>query len=110
SYVSVIGDFNGWNTGSHPLRARESSGIWEGFIPGLGAGAAYKYHVGSRHEYYQVNKADPFAFVAETPPKTASRVGDLSYTWGDEAWMAQSRSRNALDGPIAVYEVHLGSW
>jgi len=109
-YVSVIGDFNGWDRGSHPLRPRGSSGIWEGFIPGVGEGATYKYHIASHHHSYRVDKADPFAFFAEVPPKTASRVWDLEYTWNDHEWMANRRRRNALDAPISVYEVHLGSW
>lgn len=109
-YVSVIGDFNGWNKGSHPLRPRESSGIWDGFIPGLEGGTSYKYHIASRHNHYKVDKADPFAFSSEMPPRTASCVADLNYAWGDGDWMKERRKRNALDGPIAVYEMHLGSW
>src|SRR3989338_402001 len=71
--VSVAGDFNGWNRESHPLRPRDRSGIWEGFIPGVGKGALYKYHIVSRHGGHRVDKADPFAFHSEVPPKTASR-------------------------------------
>ncbi len=108
--VSVIGDFNGWDGASHPLRPRGSSGIWEGFVPGLGHGAIYKYRVESRYNGYVVEKADPFAFRAETPPKTASIVWDLAYEWGDGDWMAHRGERNSLDAPIAIYEVHLGSW
>jgi 1,4-alpha-glucan branching enzyme len=108
--VTVMGDFNGWDKGSHPLRARGQSGIWEGFVPRVGKGACYKYHVASRYRGYRVDKADPVAFHDEVPPKTASVVWDLDYEWSDGAWMAARRSRNALDAPIAVYEVHLGSW
>jgi len=108
--VSVIGDFNGWDQASHPLWARASSGIWEGFVPGLAAGVRYKYWIESRYHGYKVEKADPFAFHAETPPKTASVTWDLSYEWGDAAWMAGRGARNALDAPISIYEVHLGSW
>src|SRR5262249_3273926 len=72
--ISVVGDFNGWRPGSHVLRPRESSGIWEGFIPGLGQGTVYKYHVASRYQGYSVEKADPFAFFSELPPRTASVV------------------------------------
>ncbi len=108
--VSVIGDFNGWDSASHPLRPRENSGIWTGFVPHLCAGAAYKYHIRSRQRNYHVNKADPFAFASELPPRTASRVCDLSYTWGDRKWMAERRGRNGPEAPIAVYEIHLGSW
>ena len=108
--VFVIGDFNGWNKTSYPLRSRDNSGIWEGFIPGIGQGAIYKYYIVSQHRNYRVEKADPFAFFSETPPKTASIVWDLGYTWGDQDWMGKRRDRNALDAPISIYEVHLGSW
>jgi len=110
-YVSVIGDFNGWDQGAHSLRAREDgSGIWEGFVPGIDRGARYKYHVASRFNGYRVDKADPFAFCAETPPATASRVWSLEYAWTDDAWMRSRRAANALEAPISVYEIHLGSW
>jgi len=108
--VSVIGDFNGWDKSSHSLRARGSSGIWEGFIHGLGRGTHYKFHIASAHGGYRVDKADPFAFYAEAPPKTASVVWGLDYDWNDAEWMAARHQRNALDAPISVYEVHLGSW
>src|SRR5574341_1153779 len=108
--VSIIGDFNGWDLGSHPLRARASSGIWEGFVPGLAAGVCYKYWIESRYNGYEVEKADPFALHAETPPKTASVTWDPAYEWGDATWMAERGARNRLDAPISVYEVHLGSW
>ena len=77
--VSVVGDFNGWSAGSDPLSQRGVSGIWEGFIPGLARGSIYKYHVASHHRGYQQQKADPFAFHAETPPRTGSIVWDLDY-------------------------------
>ena len=70
--VSVIGSFNGWDNASHYLSSRGASGIWEGFIPNVRHGDAYKYHVVSRYHGYQVDKADPFAVHAETPPRTAS--------------------------------------
>ncbi|MEJ2672758.1 MAG: 1,4-alpha-glucan branching protein GlgB [Deltaproteobacteria bacterium] len=108
--VWVTGDFNGWDQGSHPLSHRARSGIWEGFIPGLAAGALYKYHVVSKYGAYRVNKADPFAFSFEGPPRTASLVWDLDYAWEDGEWMANRYRANALDGPMSVYEVHLGSW
>ncbi len=109
-HVSVVGDFNDWTTGTHELQPRASSGIWEGFVAGLRPGALYKYHVQSHQRGYVVEKADPFAFLAEAPPKTASVVWDLEYEWGDGEWMAGRHRRNALDAPIAIYEVHLGSW
>jgi len=108
--VSVIGDFNGWRRGVHPLRPRERSGIWEGFVPGVGRGDLYKYHIESRYGGYRVDKADPVGFFHETPPRTASVVWDLRYEWRDGAWMEGRRRRNAADAPISIYEVHLGSW
>ncbi len=108
--VSVTGDFNGWHKASHPLYPRGQSGLWEGFISGVGKGSLYKYHISSRYNGYQVDKADPFAFYNETPPKTASVVWNLDYTWGDQIWMKERRRHSALDTPITIYEVHLGSW
>ena len=108
--VFVIGDFNGWDRTSHPLRPRNSSGIWEGFIPGLGEGAVYKYWVQSRYNGYSVEKADPFAFHFESPPKTASIVWDIDYHWGDGDWMGTRGQANSLSAPMAIYEMHLGSW
>jgi len=109
--VSVMGDFNGWAKCSHYLKARDDgSGVWEGFIPGLTEGARYKYHILSMYNGYEVDKGDPYAFLCETPPKTASVVYDLSYSWKDEDWMKERASRNSLKSPISIYEVHLGSW
>lgn len=108
--VFVIGDFNGWNKESHPLRPRGSSGIWEGFIPGVRRGTCYKYHIHSRHHGYRVDKADPFALHTELPPRTGSVVWSLDYTWHDEEWMRTRGERNSLHAPISIYEVHLGSW
>jgi 1,4-alpha-glucan branching enzyme len=109
--VSVLGDFNGWNGTAHPLSARQdASGIWEGFVPGVGSGACYKYRIVSHHNDYRVDKGDPFAFCWEEPPRTASRVCDLSYDWGDQEWMRDRARPNALDAPLSIYEVHLGSW
>ena len=109
--VSVIGDFNGWNPASHPLSARmDSSGIWEGFIPDLGQGEAYKYKIVSNNNGYEVEKFDPYAYYGEVPPRTASKIWNLDYTWGDSAWLANRARANALDAPISIYEVHLGSW
>jgi len=108
--VSVMGDFNGWNRYSHPLRPQAESGIWQGFIPGLGQGAVYKYYVRSRYNDYKVEKADPFAFFSEVPPKTASVVWDLAYAWGDRDWMGRRQERNHAGAPMSIYELHLGSW
>jgi 1,4-alpha-glucan branching enzyme len=108
--VSVIGEFNGWNATAHSLQPRsDSSGIWEGFVPGVQAGAAYKYRIVDR-EGAALDKADPYAFYAEVPPRTASRAWSLDYTWNDARWMKERRERNALDAPVSIYEVHLGSW
>ena len=107
--VSVVGDFNGWRASSHPLGPRATSGIWEGFVPGVRRGAHYKYHVVSRLNGYRVDKADPVAFHAEVPPRRASIVWPLDYEWGDAAWLAARHERNALEAPVAIYEVHLGS-
>jgi 1,4-alpha-glucan branching enzyme len=108
--VSVMGDFNGWNKRSCPLYPRGQSGIWEGFLPGVEAGALYKYRVESRYQMYRADKADPFGFHHETPPRTGSVVWDLAYDWGDAAWMRERGARAAGGAPISVYEVHLGSW
>ena len=109
--VAVIGDFNGWDGATHPLHARpDGSGIWEGFLPGVGRGAIYKYRIESGHEHYAVDKADPYAFKTEPPPRTASVVWDLDYDWGDADWMRARQAANALTAPMSIYEVHLGSW
>ncbi|MGD8227614.1 MAG: 1,4-alpha-glucan branching protein GlgB, partial [Desulfobacteraceae bacterium] len=108
--VSIVGDFNGWDKSRHPLRPKGVSGIWEGFVPGVQKGANYKYHICSRFNGYRVEKADPFAFCSEIPPKTASIITDLDHTWGDEAWLARRGEHNRHDTPMAIYEVHLGSW
>ncbi len=110
AFVSVVGDFNGWNKDAHALHARpDSSGMWEGFIPAIGVGECYKFHLRARSGY-RVDKADPYALLGETPPRTGSRVWDLAYAWNDGDWMARRRAANALDAPMSIYEVHLGSW
>ena len=109
--VAVMGDFNGWNPESHPLALRwDGSGIWEGFVPGIGGGELYKYRITSHHDGYAASKADPFAFLAETPPRTGSVVRDLAYEWGDGEWMATRKPRNGSAAPVSIYELHLGSW
>lgn len=108
--VSVIGDFNGWTGGAHPLARVDGSDLWQGFIPGIAAGALYKYQIRSAATGQTTDKADPFAFAAEVPPRTASIVCDLQYRWHDAAWMGTRASRQTPKQPIAIYELHLGSW
>src|SRR5512143_1961965 len=109
--VSVIGDFNGWDHDSHHLSLRhDGSGIWEGFIPGVGHGELYKYHIVSRDRGHRGDKGDPFAFCWETPPRTSSVVWDLAYEWSDGEWMDNRHARNSLQSPFSVYELHMGSW
>ena len=110
-FASVVGDFNGWNVESHPLEPRpDRSGIWEGFVAGVGPGTLYKYHIRSRLGGYVVQKSDPFAFRCELPPRTASVVWDLAFEWRDTEWQRERTRVNALDAPWSIYEVHLGSW
>ena len=108
--VSLVGDFNGWNRISHPLTAKGQTGIWEIFVPGIGKGTLYKFHIESRFNGYHADKADPFALFNEIPPKSASIVWDLDYDWTDQPWLAGRKQRNGLDKPMAIYEMHLGSW
>ncbi|MFN4259622.1 MAG: 1,4-alpha-glucan branching protein GlgB [Gemmataceae bacterium] len=108
--VTVMGEFNGWNKHSHQLRPRGESGIWEGFVPDIGKGTCYKYHIVSHHTGYEVDKADPFAFLNQLPPQTGSVVWELDYVWNDQEWMANRHQRNHMNAPMSIYEVHLGSW
>jgi 1,4-alpha-glucan branching enzyme len=108
--VSVIGDWNGWDKRADLLSVRGSSGVWETFVPGVTPGMKYKYHVISRHRGYRADKADPFAFYAETPPRRASVVWDLEYDWWDADWLLARKEKQSLAAPISTYEVHLGSW
>jgi 1,4-alpha-glucan branching enzyme len=110
SSVAVIGDWNDWDGERHPLRPVQSSGIWEGFVPGVGKGARYKYRVRSRIGHHVADKSDPFAFRTEEPPATASVVWDLEYEWRDTDWIGGRADKHAADRPLSVYEVHLGSW
>lgn len=109
--VSVVGDFNYWIQGEHELKVRwDSSGIWEGFIPGLEKGTTYKYKIQSNNNGIITEKADPFALYCEHPPHTASVIWELNYEWKDKKWMETRKNHNDLDKPYSVYEVHLGSW
>ena len=107
--VSVIGDFNYWTRGQHPLAPVGDSGIWAGILPEAREGQAYKYFIQSNNGF-EVEKADPLAFCAEHPPATASVIRDLSYDWNDQEWMKSRGARQSLDAPMSIYEVHLGSW
>jgi 1,4-alpha-glucan branching enzyme len=109
--ISVMGDFNGWNRETHQLTFRpDQSGLWEGFIQGVNKGDIYKYHLVSKYNNYSVDKGDPHALFWEKPPKTASVVWDLDYTWNDSEWMKNRHKLNGLDAPYSIYELHLGSW
>jgi 1,4-alpha-glucan branching enzyme len=108
--VSVIGDFNAWLPGAHPLQPVGQSGIWEGFLPGVEKGTVYKYHIVSLFHGYTVDKADPFAVRQEVPPRTGSIVWDLDYRWRDGKWLAAREEKQRLSEPMSIYEVHLGSW
>jgi 1,4-alpha-glucan branching enzyme len=109
--VSVVGNFNHWDGRRHPMGNRGATGVWELFIPDLSAGEVYKYEVKSRHHGYLVQKSDPYGFAAELRPKTASVVWDVrQFCWHDQEWLSTRAKRQGLDQPIAVYEVHLGSW
>jgi len=108
--VSVIGDWNGWHGEADPLRPRsDDSGVWEGHVPGIAHGQAYKFRIVTQAGHW-LDKADPFAVYAEQPPATASRAWSLDYEWNDNDWMAHRGPRNALNAPMSIYEVHTGSW
>ncbi len=109
--VSVIGSFNDWKKETHALHARgDDSGVWEGFIAGVGGNDLYKYHIRSKYNGYEEQKADPYAFYSECPPQTASKVYETDYTWKDHAWLEQRQKFDFMKEAISVYEVHLGSW
>jgi 1,4-alpha-glucan branching enzyme len=109
--VTVVGDFNDWDPGRHPLTPRsDDSGVWEGFVPHVQPGARYKYQIESRYNGYKVAKADPYGFYCEEAPDTASRAWRLDYEWHDQEWMSHRAERNALSAAHSTYEVHLGSW
>jgi hypothetical protein len=108
--VRVIGDFNSWDGRLHPMRMLGSSGVWEIFVPDVGSGHHVQVRDRHRRRARLVNRADPYAFYAEVPPGTASRIFDSTYEWGDADWFAERDQRNHVREPISVYEVHLGSW
>jgi len=110
--VSVIGDFNGWNPVTHPMKHLGASGIWEAFVPNVGDGERYKYEIQSRVDGAKLQKADPYGVFFESDASGAAIVWDLNrYAWRDRAWMdARAAGNGWLDGPMSIYEVHLGSW
>jgi len=107
--VSVVGEFNYWDGRIHAMRTLGSSGIWELFLPGIGSGTTYKYEI-TGADGGVVLKADPYAFATELPPKTASVVFESEHKWRDDKWLAARAESAPLDGPMSIYEVHLGSW
>jgi len=107
--VSVVGDFNLWDGRLHPMRSLGASGIWELFVPGAEPGARYKFELRDRSSAIRL-KADPVAFATEAPPQTASVVHRSEHAWDDDAWLEERRSSVPHDGPMSIYEVHLGSW
>jgi len=107
SQVSVVGDFNHWDARRHPMRVRRECGVWEIFLPGVGAGARYKFQIRARHGQVLPQKSDPYALQCELRPATASVVARMPSL----ARPSEARQRaNALDAPVSIYEVHLGSW
>jgi 1,4-alpha-glucan branching enzyme len=111
NYVSVTGDFNDWDKGAHKLAPRwDSSGIWELFVPGINEGSIYKYHIGNASGF-NVDKADPFGFEMEIPPHTATKVvGQSKFKWSDKKWLNRRSDKSISELPLAIYEVHPGSW
>lgn len=108
--VSVVGDFNGWQADAHPLHLRPEAGVWEGFVAGVYPGDLYKFAV-VQADGATVQKADPFAFYSEKRPRSASVIWDLDrHAWGDRAWVEARPAKQHRQAPIAIYEVHLGSW
>jgi 1,4-alpha-glucan branching enzyme len=107
--VAVVGDFNGWDPRRHPMQGSDA-GVWSARVPEARPGSVYKFHIVSGNSGYRVDKADPYAFRAEEPPKTGSMVWDLAYEWGDAAWMKDRLKKNSLEAPWSIYELHLGSW
>ncbi len=108
--VSIVGDFNAWDGRVHQMRILDRSGIWELFIPELGLGEVYKYEIKTRDKRI-IEKADPFQFMSELRPRTASIVHSIdSYQWQDQIWLDRRKSDNTYTRPISIYEVHLGSW
>jgi len=108
--VQVIGDFNDWSKDGQAINLKCQNGVWHGFVPGVKPGARYKYYIISNRQNQASDRADPFAFHTEVPPRTASVVWDLKYAWGDRHWLRQRQRFNVATSPLSIYEVHLGSW
>ncbi|MEZ5833468.1 MAG: 1,4-alpha-glucan branching protein GlgB [Dongiaceae bacterium] len=109
--VSVVGAFNDWDGRRHPMRRRIEAGVWELFVPGLDRGEVYKYEIKTADGRLLPLKADPLAFQAEHPPRTASIVhGSRPFAWNDTGWMTGREARNSRASPVSIYECHLGSW
>jgi 1,4-alpha-glucan branching enzyme len=109
-YVSVIGNFNGWERYSNAMHVRwDGSGIWELFVPTVGNGECYKYFIESNNGY-TVEKGDPYAYHWETAPRTATITANLDYQWNDQQWLNKRRDTDALQQPLSIYELHIGSW
>ena len=109
SAVRVVGDFNSWNGVGHAMRVMGGSGVWEIFIPGVGAGTKYKYEILTKSGNW-ITKIDPLARATELPPATASIVAESNYEWQDSDWLARREKRDALKSPMSIYELHAGSW
>ena len=109
--VSVVGDFNSWVPGTHPMaKVQQDGGIWELFIPGIKQYDVYKYCITTRNDELRY-KADPYAFHTETRPSNGSKVYDIGgYQWGDAEWNAQAQKKDVINEPMSIYELHAGSW
>ena len=107
--VSVVGEWNDWEGRADPMKQRGVSGIWEATVPEAQEGALYRYEL-TTGDGHLLLKSDPYAFAAEKPPGNASRIFRSRYEWGDDAWLERRRTAEAYNGPMSIYEVHLGSW
>ena len=110
SRVSVVGDFNHWDGRCHVMRRHPGNGLWDIFVPGLGNGTTYKYEVTDANGELLPLKADPYGHFFERPPNNATIVFDSEHKWRDAEWLKARNAKNELDGPVSIYEVHLGSW
>ncbi len=107
--VRVVGEFNHWNGVAHSMRVMGGTGVWEIFIPGIGAGTKYKYEILTQDGNW-ITKIDPLARATEVPPSTASIVSESTYKWKDKKWIEARTKRDALKSPMSIYELHAGSW